>query len=108
MSTQAQSKNEKTPNIKVGDTISLHQPVSGKYKYVKFPRENFVRKRGGISNLEAFNKSEVIVTKVKSTKDDRNKIKVKRINGKKFFNAYSTITIFFEDALGNGEINIKK
>ncbi len=107
ISAQAQYASGETPTIQVGDTIELNEPSSGKYKYVKFPPENFIIKRGGILNMKALDGEQVIVTKVKKTKNDATKIRVKRKNGRNFFNRFPSVTVLFEDALRAGEIDIK-
>ena len=107
MSVQAQD-NIKTENIiKVGDVIELSQPDSGYYKYVKFPKENIIRKRGGIADFSALNGEKLVVTEIKKTKNDHTEIEVERQNGMKFFNAFPKVSIHFEEALEAGEINIK-
>lgn len=107
LTAQAQENELANYEIKVGDTLKLNEPKSGNYKYVKFPRLNFIKKQGGIGSPSDLDGEYVVVTKVKTTKKDITKIKVKRANGRKFFNAYPSMTVHFEDALGAGEVNIK-
>ncbi|WP_416441592.1 hypothetical protein ACH3O9_14295 [Leeuwenhoekiella sp. A16] len=110
MQAQIKTDNKQTDNkqiVQVGDVMELNKPRSGNYNYVKFPKSNFIIKKGGIPNFKELYGEEVLVTEIKSTKNDATKIKIKRKDGKKFFNAFPSVTVILPDALDAGEIKFK-
>tara|TARA_R110002020_G_scaffold199626_6_gene401123 strand:+ start:278 stop:643 length:366 start_codon:yes stop_codon:yes gene_type:complete len=107
LSIEAQINTDKEQTVQVGDIMELKEPESGNYNYVKFPKSNFIIKKGGTPNLKELYGEEVLVAKIKSTKDDATKIKIKRKDGKKFFNAFPSVTVILPDALYAGEIKFK-
>ena len=107
MSTEAQIKTDHEQIVQVGDTMQLKEPISGEYTYVKLPRLNFIIKKGGIPDIKQLYGEEVLIAEIKSTKNDATKIKIKRKDGKKFFNVLPSVTVLLEDALGADEIKFK-
>ncbi|MEP3836769.1 MAG: hypothetical protein ABJM36_03940 [Algibacter sp.] len=102
----AQDFNSKSIAVEKGDVIEIGKPSTFKYKHIKFPRANFIIKRGGIANYKAALGDEVVVTNVDATKNGVTKVDVKRKDGKRFFNTVSTVSINFEDALAANEIKL--
>ena len=103
----AQIKTDNEQTVQVGDIMELNKPQSDNYNYVKFPKPNFIIKKGGIPNFKELYGEEVLVTEIKSTKNDVTKIKIKRKSGKKFFNVFPSVTVILPDALDAGEIKFK-
>tara|TARA_R110002072_G_scaffold39919_1_gene113889 strand:- start:574 stop:936 length:363 start_codon:yes stop_codon:yes gene_type:complete len=102
----AQDVMNKSITVEKGDIIEIGHPSTSKYKHIKFPRANFIIKRGGIANYKAALGEEVVVTNVKTTKGGSTKVDVKRKDGRRFFNTVSTVTINFEEALEANEIKL--
>jgi hypothetical protein len=103
----AQEASGRLVTIEKGDTIQIGNPSTSNYKHIKFPRANFIMKRGNLANYKTIVGEDVIVTNVVLNEDGTSKVDVKRKNGRKFFNTLSTVTINFEDALEAGEVNYK-
>ncbi|WP_445955748.1 hypothetical protein [Yeosuana sp.] len=102
----AQDVMNKSITVEKGDVIEIGYPSTSKYKHIKFPRANFIIKRGGIANYKAALGEEVVVTNVKTKNDGSTMVTVKRKDGKRFFNTVSTVFINFEDALATKEIKL--
>ena len=47
--------------VKVGDTFTIGEVKMNNYEHIKFPRKNFIIKRGGIANLKSVYGKEVEV-----------------------------------------------
>jgi hypothetical protein len=99
----AQSSNS---SIAVGDILIISQPVYDTYKHVDFPRKNTIIKRGAIANFNGLMGLKVVVDELKTSKNGSTIISLKRIDGKKFFRFYETVTADFNDALNSGEIKM--
>ncbi|WP_445733784.1 hypothetical protein [Mariniflexile sp.] len=106
LSMNAQESINRSMTVQKGDVIEIGHPSTSTYKHIKFPRANFIIKRGGIANYKSVQGDEVIVTDVKTTKNGITKVDVKHKDGKRFFNTVSTVTINFEDALATNEIRL--
>ncbi|XMO86798.1 hypothetical protein AAFN75_00540 [Algibacter sp. AS12] len=102
----AQDVNSNSVAVEKGDVIEIGNPSTSEYKHIKFPRANFIIKRGGIANYKGALGEEVVVTNVGDTKNGVTKIDVKRKDGKRFFNTVNTVTINFEKALAANEIKL--
>ena len=107
LSMNAQEATSRLVTVEKGDTIQIGNPSTSNYKHIKFPRANFIMKRGNLANYKTIAGEDVIVTEVMLNEDGTSKINVKRKDGRKFFNTVSTVTINFEDALEAGEVNYK-
>ena len=99
----AQSSNS---SIAVGDMLIISQPVYDTYKNIDFPRKNTIIKRGAIANFNGLKGLKVVVDELKTSKNGSTIISLKRIDGKKFFRFYETVTADFNDALNSGEIKM--
>tara|TARA_R110000868_G_scaffold144150_1_gene362899 strand:- start:24726 stop:25088 length:363 start_codon:yes stop_codon:yes gene_type:complete len=106
LSLNAQEAKSKSVTVEKGDVIEIGNPSTSKYKYIKFPRANFIIKKGGIANYKTALGEEVVVTDVKTAKDGSTKIYVKRKDGKMFFDTVSKVTIDLEEALAANEIKL--
>lgn len=90
--------------VKVGDVFQIGKPETNKYKYIDFPKANFIIKRGGIANYKRVEGEKVVVTSVKEKKDGSTKIKIKRVDGKRFFGSHSIVAVDFFGAMESGEL----
>lgn len=103
---QAQVNREVQNNIQVGDTLILQKPENGSFKHVKFPKENIIRKRGGISDMNALSGTQVVVKGVVS-KNDKTIIQIQRTENLRFFSILPSVKVHLEEALESGEITTK-
>ena len=89
--------------IQVNDVLVIQEPSGADFKHIHFPRKNFIIKRGGIATLTSLNGTKVVVEDV-SYKDGATIIILSRMDGRKFFRAFPTVTAKFESALEAGEL----
>lgn len=89
-----------------GDVIQIANPSASTYKYINLPRPNFLIKRGGIVNFNKLKGKKIEVTEVNTTKNCKIEVRVKRQDGKKFFNTLKTMTIDLDRAIEAGEIKL--
>ena len=89
--------------IQVNDVLVIEEPSGADFKHIHFPRKNFIIKRGGIANLKSLKGTKVVVDDI-SYKDGVTLITISRMDGRKFFRAFPTVTAKFESALEAGEL----
>ncbi len=106
LSMGAQESTAPAITLQKGDVIEIGNPSTYKYKYIKFPRANFIVQRDGVKNYKSALGEEVVVTDIKTAKDGSRLVYVKRQDGKRFFNTVNTVSIQFEKALATHEIKI--
>lgn len=99
---QAQQKQQVA--VEKGTILTLDEPVSDQYRYVLFPRKNFIIKRGAIADMKSVHGLEVEVVDYEYTEKGDTKVTLKRRDGKKFFRNYITVDAYLEDALTSGEL----
>ncbi len=90
-------------DVNVGDTFTIASVESNNYKFIKFPKSNFVIKQGGIVNYNKIRGAKVKVTAV----EDKNGVKVATIalvSGKRFFNSHKYVNVHISDAVSNKEL----
>lgn len=89
--------------VNVGDVFTISSVDGNNYKYLKFPKSNFVVKKGGIVNYNKVVGKKVKVTSIK----EKNGTKVATlvlVSGKKFFNSHKSIKAVISDAIENKEL----
>ena len=90
--------------MEVGDILEIGRPLAPVYKYIDFPRPNFIIKRGGIANYKRVEGNKVVVTSVKEKKDGSLQVKIKRADGMRFFGSHTIVSADLKDALETGEL----
>lgn len=91
--------------IETGTVLTLGDPSSGlDYKYVHFPRKNFIIKRGAIANFKGLVGKKVEVNSMMKSDNGMTKIVLKRKDGLKFFRFYPKIEANLEKAMASGEL----
>ena len=93
-------------DVKVGDVFEIGQPETNKYKHIKFPKANFIVKRGGTANYKRVEGQKVVVTSIKEKKDGTTLVKIKRTDGNRFFGSHNVVTADFKQALESGELEL--
>ncbi|WP_226968039.1 hypothetical protein [Zobellia roscoffensis] len=91
-------------NVEVGDVLEIGAPVTMNYKHIKFPRANFIIKRGGLANYRALQGNNVVVTSVENKKNGSTEIKIKRKDGSRFFRTHTVVAADISNALASGEL----
>ncbi len=101
----AQGDKQAVPQeVQVGDILEIGRPDAPSYKYIDFPRPNFIIKRGGIANYKRVEGNKVIITAIKEKKDGTLKVKIKRTDGGRFFGSHPVVSADLENALESGEL----
>lgn len=99
-----QTVNPIPEEVQVGDVLEVGKPETNRYKYIDFPRENFIIKKGGVANYKRAEGKKVVVTSISEKKDGTKQIKIKREDGGRFFGSHTTIKADLKDALNSGEL----
>lgn len=99
--------NQQTTDVQVGDVFEIGKPETNTYKHIKFPRANFIIKRGGIANYKRAEGRTVVVTSIKEKKDGTTQVKIKREDGGRFFGSHTVVAADFNDAIDSGELKSK-
>lgn len=99
----AQSVNPQ--DVKVGDVLEIGRPDTPKFKHIDFPRANFIIKKGGIADYKRVVGRTVVVTDVKEKKDGTVVVKIKKTDGKRFFNSHPVVKADLKNALESGELS---
>ncbi|WP_445383943.1 hypothetical protein ACT6NV_07920 [Robiginitalea sp. IMCC44478] len=94
-----------TSMLQQGQVLKIDRPESGNFEYVKFPRKNFIIKRGGIADMKSVEGMLVVVQSFKETKWGT-EVTLKRKDGRKFFRNFPTITAIWPDARDKGELHL--
>jgi protein involved in polysaccharide export with SLBB domain len=98
------SQQKQQVTIEKGTILTIDEPVADEYRYILFPRKNFIIKRGGIPNMKFVYGKKVEVVDYSYTADGDTRVTLKRTDGKKFFRSYKTVDAYLEDALTSGEL----
>ena len=104
-STNGQETNAK---VKKGDLLEIIKPSGNEFKYINFPRKNFIIKRGGIASDQLVIGEEVMVTELTKEENGSTTIRIKKADGGRFYNAIPSVTVNFEEAVKSGEIKLIK
>lgn len=91
---------------KVGDTLIVLENTGATYKHINFPRLNIIAKRGGLPTYKSVYNCKVVIAEVTENQYGKVSVKLKRADGKKFFNQKTYVTANYEKAISNGELKI--
>ncbi|MBD1260387.1 hypothetical protein HZY62_07295 [Maribacter polysiphoniae] len=91
--------------IEKGSIFILGTPSSGlEFKYIHFPKRNFIIKRGGIADYKEIIGKKVEVSQVVSSQNGETEIILKPLDGQRFFKVFPKVKADYEKALGRGEL----
>nr|WP_297786378.1 hypothetical protein [uncultured Allomuricauda sp.] len=93
-------------DVKVGDVLEIGKPDTPQFKHIDFPRANFIIKKGGIANYKRVVGNKVVVTDIKEKKDGTVMVKIKKTDGKRFFNSHPVVKADLKNALESGELSV--
>jgi hypothetical protein len=93
------------PSISVneGDIFTIHKPSGPEFKYIKFPKKNFIIKRGAVPDMKKVYGTRVVVTSV-DIRAEGTRVTLAKRDGGKFFRYFRSIEARIEDALESGEL----
>ena len=100
----ALSAQERGGDVAVGDVLTIEEPAGTNYKYILFPRKNLIVKRGGIASYKDVINRKVEVVAVEYSKKGETIVRLKPMDGGKFFKAFPTIKARLEAAKEAGEL----
>ena len=89
-----------------GDTFLIGNAKFDNYKYIDFPRANFIIKKGGIANYENIKGKKVVVTSIKEKNDGKLIATIKLVESGKFFNSHKYVTVDIDKAIKSKELLI--
>ncbi|MGB5358957.1 hypothetical protein [Eudoraea sp.] len=92
-------------DVQVGDILKIGYPDAPRYKHINFPRPNFIIKRGGIANYKGLPGNKVVVTSVEEKMDGTLVVKIKKVDGGRFFGSHWEVSADLQGALETGELS---
>lgn len=93
-------------SLEVGSILTIEKPTTSEFNHIHFPKKNFIIKNGGLVNYqrEFGQKVEVIALETKS--DGTRQARIKRIDGRKFFQSQASVLVDLDKAIEAGEIRV--
>ncbi|PQJ80789.1 dihydroorotase [Polaribacter porphyrae] len=91
-------------NFKVGDKFLVGKTEMNNYEHIKFPRKNFIIKKGGIATYKNIIGREVTITSLKEHKNGTLLAIIKLTSNKKFFNSHKFIKVNIRKAISEKEL----
>jgi len=102
---QAQGPSGEARNrVQVGDELQIGRPAEIVYRNIDFPAPDDIIRKGGSANFKAVEGVKVVVVSVKELKDGSIKIRMKPIDGSRFFGTHLYVTADLDAALSSGEL----
>ncbi|TYP69913.1 dihydroorotase [Aquimarina intermedia] len=95
---------ETTIDVKVGDVFIIGEVDNDSYKYIDFPRANFIIKRGGIANYKKVKGEKVIITSIREQKDGSLLATLALRSNQHFFNSHKHVTAEINEAILQNEL----
>lgn len=97
---------QETQNIEVGTIVTIEKPSTTDFNYIHFPRKNFIIKKGGIVNYHREFGEKVEIIALETKKDGTRQARLKRTDGRKFFQSHASVWADIDQAIEAGEIRI--
>lgn len=91
-------------SVEIGDVFIIGEVSNNNYKYINFPRPNFIIKKGGIASYKNIPGEKVEVTSIKEKKDGSLVATVKLTSKKNFFNSHKYVTADISEAISEKEL----
>lgn len=102
---QAQESSSEVNNlVQVGDELQIGRPAEITYRYIDFPSPDSIIRKGGSANYKTVEGVKVIVVSVKENKDGSIRIRMKPMDGGRFFGSHLYVTAEYKAALRAGEL----
>lgn len=99
-----QQNEEQDTDVTVGTVLTIGKPADWEYRHIQFPRRNMIIKRGGIATMKSVQGEAVLVTGIKKNRKGVVLVTLKRADGRKFFNTFSTVKATLHNALAAKEL----
>ncbi len=91
-------------DVQIGQELTIETPSDHEYRFIYFPRKNFIIKQGGIADLKMVRNLKVIVTDLEYREGTKTLVTLKRKDGGRFFNALFSVKADLDRALNAGEL----
>lgn len=91
--------------VRVGEVLKIGIADTYEYSDVKFPKANFIIKKGEIVNYKKLVGTLVEVTEVKTNNNGNTVVILRKKNGEKFFGSFPEIRANYKEALASGELS---
>ncbi|SEB76272.1 hypothetical protein SAMN04489761_1694 [Tenacibaculum sp. MAR_2009_124] len=91
-------------SIKVGDVFLVGEVANDNYTHIKFPKDNFIVKRGGIANYSKVRGQKVEVTSIKENSKGDLIATISLSSKKYFFKSHKYVKVNIADALTSKEL----
>lgn len=91
-------------NIQVGAVFTIGKAYNNNYKYINFPKANFIIKKGGIASYNNIKGEKVEVTSIEEKKDGSLIATIQLTSKKYFFNSHKYVTVVINEAIHNKEL----
>lgn len=92
-------------DFKVGDNYIIEKTDNQDFDHLKFPKKNFIIKRGGIADLKGLSNTVITIVEISESGDW---VTLKKADGTKFFNRYPVVRAHLPKALQAGELKAVK
>ncbi len=91
-----------TQTVREGDVFQIRS-YGAEFRYLHFPRKNFIIKRGGIADMKQVHGKRVVVTRIEDSPQGKVAV-LARQDGGKFFRRFATVKAHWPEAISNGEL----
>ncbi|MFD2835294.1 hypothetical protein [Gramella sp. AN32] len=88
---------------KIGDELTIGNSMQFGYRHLDLPQANFIIKKYGRLNYDQLIGKSVVVTAVRSKKNNITVV-LERADGKKFFGSFASIKADYQEALRSEEL----
>ena len=89
----------------VGDVLIINKTDANGYKYIFFPKLNFIVKKGGLASYNIVEGNHAVIKKVEFNENGDTYVYLERMNGQKFFGHLKEVKANYTKALDSGEIS---
>lgn len=91
-------------NFNVGDTFTIAKVENNHYKHINFPKNNFIRVKGGLANYNSIIGEQVVIHSLKEKKNGKVVACIKLSSGNKFFMSHRYVTVDITEAISTNEL----
>ncbi|WP_296638512.1 dihydroorotase [Polaribacter sp.] len=91
-------------SVKVGDIFTIAKVEMNNYKHIKFPKDNFIIKKGGIANYKNIVNQKVKITALEEKKNGKTQATIQLTSGRSFFKSHKYIKVDLKKALSSKEL----
>ncbi|SFU75168.1 hypothetical protein SAMN05216480_11940 [Pustulibacterium marinum] len=98
------AQEQQPSQVQEGTVLEIAKPAGSEYQHINFPKKNIIIKRGGIASDKLVYGEKVVVTQVTQKKDGTTQIRIKPVDGTRFYRALRSVTVDYDQAIAAGEL----